>query len=127
MGIKKNIFGWVEIPANDLKRAKKFYEAIFEVTLQDMELANGLKMALFPVQEGGVGGALCEHKDFYKPGHEGPLVYLSANPDLQHVLNRIKEQGGKELVPKTQISEEYGYMAVFEDCEGNRIALHSNG
>jgi len=31
----------------------------------------------------------------------------------------------KILVPKTQISEDYGYMAMFIDTEGNRIALHS--
>jgi predicted enzyme related to lactoylglutathione lyase len=125
MELRKNVIGWVEIPAVDLGRAKKFYEAIFQTELQHMELGNELKMAMFPVEEGGVSGALCEHKDFYTPSHEGPLVYLSAGPDLQQVLDRIKEQGGKELVPKTQISEDYGFMAVFEDCEGNRVALHS--
>jgi predicted enzyme related to lactoylglutathione lyase len=127
MEAKENVVGWFEIPATDLKRAKKFYETIFETELQNMELGNGLKMAMFPVKEGGIGGALCEHKDFYKPSHDGLLVYLNADPDLQQVLDRIKEQGGKELVTKTQISEDYGYMAVFEDCEGNRVALHSMG
>lgn len=127
MELRENVVGWVEIPASNLERAKKFYEAIFNVELQNMELDNGLKMAMFPVQEGGVSGALCEHKDFYTPSHEGPLVYLSADPDLQEILDNIKEQGGKELVPKTQISDQYGYMAVFEDCEGNRMALHSMG
>jgi uncharacterized protein len=29
------------------------------------------------------------------------------------------------LVPKTQISKEYGYMAVILDTEGNRIAFHN--
>lgn len=123
---REDIIAWVEIPAKNLERARKFYEAIFKTELQPMELGNGLKMAMFPMKEGGVGGALCEHKDFYTPSHEGTLVYLSANPDLQQVLDRIKKQGGKELVPKTQISEDYGYMAVFEDCEGNRVALHSS-
>lgn len=127
MEAKENVVGWFEIPATDLKRAKKFYEAIFETELQNMELGDGLKMAMFPVKEGGIGGALCEHKDFYKPSHDGLLVYLNADPDLQQVLDRIKEQGGRELVTKTQISEDYGYMAVFEDCEGNRVALHSMG
>ena len=127
MELRDNVIVWVEIPAADLDRAKKFYETIFETELQNMELGNGLKMAMFPVKEGGVSGALCEHKDFYKPSHDGALVYLNADPDLQRVLDRIKKQGGNELVPKTQISEEYGYMAVFEDSEGNRVALHSKG
>jgi predicted enzyme related to lactoylglutathione lyase len=29
------------------------------------------------------------------------------------------------MVPKTEISPEYGNMAVFIDTEGNRIGLHS--
>ena len=29
--------------------------------------------------------------------------------------------------PDTEISPEYGFMAVFGDCEGNRVALHSKG
>ncbi|MEZ4765460.1 MAG: hypothetical protein R3C26_20455 [Calditrichia bacterium] len=50
---------------------------------------------------------------------------MNANPDLQMVLSKIESAGGKVLVPKTQISPENGFMAVFEDCEGNRMALHS--
>ena len=121
----KNALSWFEIPATDIKRAKKFYEAIFDVQLNEMTLNNMLKMALFPTEEGTVGGSLVEHKDFYTPGYQGPLVYLNANPDLQVILDRIKKSAGKVIVPKTQISPEHGDMAVFEDSEGNRVALHS--
>ena len=40
-------------------------------------------------------------------------------------MNRVEAAGGKIMVPKTQISPDYGYMAVFIDTEGNRIGLHS--
>jgi hypothetical protein len=53
------------------------------------------------------------------------LIYLNGNPDLQNVLNKVEAAGGKIMVPKTQISPEYGFMAVFVDTEGNRIGLHS--
>lgn len=122
----KNAVSWFEIPAKDLQRAKRFYEAIFDTKLQDLKLDNNLKMSLFPTEAGGIGGSVIEHKDFYQPGYQGPLVYLNANPDLQKVLDRVNKNGGKTLVAKTQITPEFGYMAVFEDCEGNRIALHSN-
>ena len=55
----------------------------------------------------------------------GPLVYLNAEPDLAIVLGRVERAGGKVTVPKRQISPEHGYMAVFIDSEGNRVALHS--
>lgn len=116
---------WFEIPAGDLGRAKKFYESIFEIEMIDMDLGDEFKMTLFPVEEGGVGGALCELVDFYHPGYQGPLVYFNANPDLQTVLDLVEKNGGHVLQPKKQISEDYGYMAIFEDSEGNRVALHS--
>jgi uncharacterized protein len=123
----KNAVSWFEIPTTDLDRAQKFYEAIFGIDLMPLDLAN-IKMRMFPVedQRSGIGGALCYNKDFYKPSStEGPLIYLNGNPDVQNVLDKIEAAGGKIMVPKTQISPEYGYMAVFIDSEGNRIALHS--
>lgn len=121
----KNAVSWFEIPAKKLSRAKKFYEAILDVEMIDMDMASDLKMAMFPVEEGGVGGALCENNEFYKPAQEGTLIYISANPDLQTVLDRIEENGGKVIQKKTKITDDYGFMAMFTDSEGNRIALHS--
>ena len=122
----KHAIRWFEIPAREIQRAKSFYETIFQMKLQDLTLANNLKMALFPVEAGTVGGAVVEHKDFYQPGYQGPLIYLNANPDLKPVLDRVASNGGKIIVQKTQISPEFGYMAVIEDIEGNRVALHSD-
>ena len=73
-----------------------------------------------------VGGALCYSKSSHIPSEtEGPLVYLNANPDVQLALDKVEKAGGKIVVPKTQISAEYGYMAMIIDTEGNRLALHS--
>jgi hypothetical protein len=44
---------------------------------------------------------------------------------VQLILDKIVAAGGRIVVPKTEISPEYGYMAVFIDSEGNRVALHS--
>lgn len=123
----KNAISWFEIPTTDLDRAQKFYETIFATSLIPLDLQN-LRMRMFPIenQMSGIGGALCHNKDFYRPSStDGPLIYLNGNPDVQNVLDRVETAGGKILVPKTQISPEYGYMAVIIDTEGNRIALHS--
>lgn len=116
---------WFEIPTKDLARAKSFYEEVFQVELRHADLANDLRMEMFP--GGGMtgNGALCHHPRFYFPGAQGPLIYLNADPDLQAVLDRITPAGGEVLVPKTLISPQLGHMAVFRDSEGNRIALHS--
>lgn len=122
----QNVISWFEIPATDLDRATKFYEAIFGVTLNHLDLTD-IKMRMFPVEDmNSVSGAVVDSKGFHKPSAtDGPLIYLNGNPDLQNILDRVEAAGGKILVPKSEISPEYGYMAVFIDTEGNRIGLHS--
>ena len=122
----KNAISWFEIPASDLERATKFYETIFSVKLNALDLPN-IKMRMFPLEDMmGVGGAVVDSGGFHKPSStEGPLIYLNGNPDLQKVLDKVEGAGGKIMVPKTEISPEYGFMAVIIDTEGNRIGLHS--
>lgn len=122
-----NAISWFEIPAINLERAQKFYETIFDISLIPMDLPN-IKMRMFPIDDmiTGVGGAIVDSAGFHKPSAtDGPLIYLNANPDVQAVLDKVKGAGGIVLVPKTEISPDYGYMAVLIDSEGNRIALHS--
>jgi hypothetical protein len=52
-------------------------------------------------------------------------MYLNANPDVNLVLDKTVQAGGKIIVPKTLIGEDTGYYAFIVDTEGNRIALHS--
>jgi predicted enzyme related to lactoylglutathione lyase len=122
----KNAISWFEIPSTDLARAQKFYETIFSVTLIPMDMP-AIKMRMFPLEDMmGVGGAIVDSGGFHKPSTtDGPLIYLNGNPDLQNILDKVEKAGGKIMVPKTEISPEYGFMAVFIDTEGNRIGLHS--
>lgn len=116
---------WFEIPTTDIDRAARFYESILGVTLFPMDFPN-IKMRMFPMAADEVSGALVNSGGFHIPSDtHGPLIYLNANPDVQQVLDRVEAAGGSIMVPKTQISPEYGYMAVIRDTEGNRIALHS--
>ena len=122
-----NAISWFEIPSIDLDRATKFYETIFNISLFPMDTPN-LRMRMFPIDDPmtGIGGAVVHAEGFYIPSStHGPMIYLNGNPDVQIVLDRMVAAGGKIVVPKTQISPEDGYMAVFIDTEGNRVALHS--
>lgn len=123
----KNAISWFEIPSTDLDRAQKFYESIFQIELFPLDVAN-IRMRMFPIDDPntGIGGAVVHAEGFYSPSvSDGVLIYLNGNPDVQIILDRIEGAGGKIIVPKTEISPEYGYMGIFEDTEGNRIGLHS--
>jgi uncharacterized protein len=119
--MKRNWTNWFEIPVADLQRAVAFYETIFNTKIDILDLG-GLKMGIFPRKE--VGCALCQH-EAYQPSSSGVLVYLDASPDLDIVLQKVESAGGKILKPKTMIAPGLGYMALFTDTEGNRLALNS--
>ena len=122
-----NAISWFEIPATDIDRAQRFYETIFGISLQSMDMPS-MKMRMFPLDDpmNGVGGSIVDSGGFHKPSAtDGPLIYLNGNPDVQNVLDKVEAAGGKITVPKTEISADYGFMAAFLDTEGNRVALHS--
>jgi uncharacterized protein len=121
----KNAINWFEIATVDFDRAVKFYETIFACTLHQMVMGD-LKMAGFPIEPGGSGGALVHQPDYYKPSADGALIYLNGNPDLQLVLDRVVAAGGTIINAKKLIAPHIGYMALILDSEGNRIALHSS-
>jgi predicted enzyme related to lactoylglutathione lyase len=122
----QHAISWFEIPSSNLERATKFYETIFGVQLIAMDTPN-IRMRLFPLEDmSGIGGAVVDSGGFHKPSPtDGPLIYLNGNPDVQIILDKVEAAGGKIMVPKTEISPEYGYMTVIIDTEGNRIGLHS--
>jgi len=118
-----NAINWFEIPASNFDRAVKFYREVLAAEMPPNDFM-GNKMAFFPYEQGEVSGAVCAG-EMHKPSPEGALVYLNAGQDLSPALSRVEPAGGKVMVPKTKVSDEVGYIAIFQDSEGNRVALHS--
>lgn len=127
MNITHNVVGWFEIPVHDLDRAAKFYETVFNCSL-DRQTIGGADMAWFPSFETEIGspGALIYNPEFYTPSEKGTMVYFTAfSGDLSNELGRVEKAGGKIVLPKTEIAPDIGHMAIFTDTEGNRVAMHS--
>jgi predicted enzyme related to lactoylglutathione lyase len=126
MTSQENSLNWFEISVGDIKRATKFYEAVFGIKMEQQEQM-GMKMAFFPSENmnGKVAGGLVEGP-MHKPSADGAKIYLNGNPDLANALGKIEKAGGKVTMPKTKISDDIGFMAFFVDSEGNTVALHSN-
>lgn len=119
----RHMINWFEIPATDFDRALRFYSTVLDAALEPMEM-EGAKMGMLPSDGENVSGAIVQGED-YIPGTHGALVYLSGGQDLSPMLARVTVAGGRVIVPKTQISPEFGYFALFIDSEGNRVGLHS--
>ena len=118
----KDYVSWFEIPAIDFHQAVYFYNHIFGIEMIQ-NITDDNAMAFFPVTT-GIGGAVIASPGSI-PSDKGPLLYLNGGKDLNNVLNKVEEAGGRIVMPKTLISEDEGYFAIFIDSQGNKLALHS--
>lgn len=118
-----NLISIVEIPTADFSRAVKFYQSILNVSIEEIVM-DGTRMGVLPNEEGTVNLCLVKGND-YNPTTEGVVVYLNAGNNLQPMLNKVEQNGGQVIVPKTEISPEIGFFALFIDTEGNKLGLHS--
>ncbi|SOE23833.1 hypothetical protein SAMN06298216_4212 [Spirosomataceae bacterium TFI 002] len=112
-----------EIPAMDISRAVNFYQAILDIDIEKMEMP-GMEMGIFPYENQMVTGVILKSEG-YKPSAEGVTIYLNGGDNLQTILDKVEENGGKIITPKTPHADEIGYFALFIDSEGNRLGLNS--
>ncbi len=121
-----NSVGWFEIYVQDMPRAKKFYEAVFGVTLTSLDnpLDSPVELWAFPMTQDtyGAPGALVKMEGC-PSGPGGTLVYFSC-ADCAVEAAKAKTSGGTIFKEKFAIGQ-YGFIALVQDTEGNIIGLHS--
>ena len=120
---KSNPVGWFDIYVSNLNRAKKFYETVFNVQLTDLPIEWG-KQSLFPFdhESPNISGALVEKINF-TPSANNTVVYFETE-DCIAEEEKIEKLGGKIVRPKMSI-DEFGFISIFIDSEGNTVGLHS--
>src|SRR5689334_14127002 len=123
--MKGNPVGWFEIYVQDMPRAKRFYEALFDTKLKELKSPAGeLEMWSFEGDNNSYGtpGALVKMKGAPSAGF-GTLVYFLCD-DCAVQEARAPKLGGKIERKKMGIGE-YGFISLVYDTEGNMIGLHS--
>lgn len=121
--MKPNVITWFEIYVQDMPRARKFYEAVFELKLERLGDA-GIEMWFFPADpEGkGAGGALVYMPGF--PVRSGNTIVYFNSDDCAVEEARVVAAGGK--IEKTKFSiGQYGFISLVYDTEGTMIGLYS--
>lgn len=122
-----NPVSWFEIYVDDIERAKTFYEAVFNTTLEPMkdpDVMKGLQMYMFngDMEQYGVTGAICK-MEHVKAGGNSTLVYFACE-DCAVESGRVNDNGGELVQEKFSIGE-HGWIAIAADTEGNMIGFHS--
>lgn len=119
-----NIVIWADIPVADMGRAVAFYSAVTQQPVAIMPETNDTVAVI-----GNPANPIVS-LDLYvggKPTHDGATVYLNPGGDIDAALARVEPAGGKILQEKQFMGPIVGWVALFEDTEGNRIGFQQAG
>ena len=128
----KNSIVHFEIPADDVKRAIKFYEKTFgwsitEFPMEGEDKYYGVRTTEVgkdqrPIEPGAINGGLMKRKNKGQPF----MNYINVD-SIDSMLKVIEKNGGKICLPKTEIGKGMGWICAFSDTEGNMMGLHQMG
>ena len=92
---KIHALNWFEIHAANLQRAKRFYETILQISMEEVKMGDIPEVLFsFDRTQGGVGGSILE-SNTPPPGAGGTVIYLNVEGDLDGVLGRIAGAGAR--------------------------------
>jgi predicted enzyme related to lactoylglutathione lyase len=107
---------WFEIPADNVKRAQKFYKLLFGWKIKQMP-----GMEYWHIETGGEDaspdGGMMKRKDPRQPITNYVLV-----GSVDKAAAKVKKLGGKICVPKSAVPG-MGFFAVCMDTEKNVFAV----
>jgi uncharacterized protein len=112
-----------EIPADDVPRAKVFYESVFGWKIKQFPMPPGgpeyYGVTTRKEGEAGINGGLMKRN---MPGQ--PFANYIAVKSIDDFLGKIQANGGSLIMPKQEIAPGMGSIAVFKDTEGNMMGLY---
>ncbi len=106
-----------DILGKDAGALQKFYGDLFDWKVDNAEYPD---YGIVSAQGEGIGGGIGCSKD----GAPVVSIYIKVD-DLQQYLDKVVSLGGKALVPPTELGGGHGWIALFEDPEGNTVGLWS--
>jgi uncharacterized protein len=111
-------FTHIDIPADDLDRAQRFYSEVFGWQITSMEGFPDYLLFSTPAGREGVGGGIG------KRGTTAPeqLRNYVLVDSIDETLPKIQAQGGTVVQERLEVPGQGSYL-VFKDSEGNELAL----
>jgi predicted enzyme related to lactoylglutathione lyase len=111
----------IEIPADDVERARRFYRELFGWQTADIEGMPGYFLFSFGEIK-SAGGAIGKRGESIAAQLRNYIEVDAIDP----VLARVPELGGKVKTTRTEIAGQ-GWFAVIDDSEGTELGLFEVG
>ncbi len=119
-----SVIVWADIPVVDLERATAFYAHVLGVPVGSPP---GMEGHVAVIMGEAPSADLALSTGIAPTTTAGTTVYLGANGDIDGMLARVQEAGGRVLQPKEFMGEMIGWIAFVVDTEGNRIGIQQPG
>jgi predicted enzyme related to lactoylglutathione lyase len=111
----------IELQSTDVPASQAFYSSVFGWRFQTVPEMETYVLFTTP---SGLGGGINGGPGVDAPCPTGPVLHVEVS-DIDAALQAVEEAGGKILLRKTKISDEFGSFALFLDNVGNRLGLWS--
>ena len=108
-----------DIPAENIKRAKNFYEKLFDWKIEPVPGPMEYYNITTKDEKGkeGIAGGIGQREL-----SEQKITNFIGVSSINEYIKKIENLGGKILMPKTTIPG-FGYLATFIDTEGNTLGI----
>jgi hypothetical protein len=114
--------GFFDIPADDVARAKKFYQSLLGWTIEPATDFFDQSQQRQNITTGKPEDGTMNHGGLYKRHMPGPIMNFVTVENLAAVLAKVERLGGTIVMPKNVIKD-VGLVAVIRDTEGNILGL----
>jgi uncharacterized protein len=115
-----------ELPADNVERARAFYQKTFQWEMQPMPEMNYTMVQTTPVDAnqmpkdpGAINGGIAARGS--PPAVKAPVITIAVD-DIESTLKQVAKNGGKMVTGKQPIGD-MGFTAYFQDPEGNVVGL----
>lgn len=117
---------WFEVPADDMSRAEKFYNEVFDWDTSDMGAGSLFAQTtpsdenMTPKEVGGINGDISPRTAEF----DKPLIMITVE-DLNAKIEKIRSAGGEVIKPRETVDDMMAW-AIVSDTEGNKIGILQN-
>jgi hypothetical protein len=115
-------FGFFQVPADDVGRAKKLYQSLLGWKIEPATDLEETSLQWQNIITGKPERGMMNERGLNKRMGPGPIMNFAVVEDIDRVLEKAEKLGGTIVMPKNEIKN-VGTVAIIQDTEENILGL----